>query len=93
MIDPTTLWIKIIQYNEKQAATIANLVGKTWVRRYMRPAIIVYNFVKYLLGRALKNDLIEKQYVIELSVQLWQIFKKINIGENPKIHSEPRTYV
>ena len=43
MIDPETGWFEIVRYNDKQAATIANLVGKTWLCRYPRPKIITYD--------------------------------------------------
>ena len=34
MIDPITEWLKKVQYNGKQADTIANIVKKTWLCRY-----------------------------------------------------------
>ena len=43
MIDPTTGWFEIAQYNYKQAVTIDNLVGKSCICRCPRPTIIMYN--------------------------------------------------
>ena len=37
MIDPATRWFERIKYKDKKAATIENLVGKTWICRYPRP--------------------------------------------------------
>ena len=43
VIDPATGWFEIVQYNEKQAAKIANLVEQTWLCRYPLPTIITYD--------------------------------------------------
>ena len=59
MIDPATKWFTIIEYNDKQAATIANLVEKIWLCRYPRPTIIMYDHVNELLGRVFINNLIK----------------------------------
>ena len=40
VIDPTTGWFEIVQYNNKQAATISNLVEQTWLCRYPHLKII-----------------------------------------------------
>ena len=40
MIYPTTMWIKILQYNDKHISTIANLVDQDYMCRYPRPKII-----------------------------------------------------
>ena len=61
MIDPVTGWFEIVQYNDKQAATIENLVDQTWLCRYPRLKIIIYVRVNELLGRVFKNYLIEKE--------------------------------
>ena len=65
MIDPATGWFEIVCYNDKQAATIANLVKQTWLYRYPRPTIITYDRGNEFLVHAFKNDLIEKQYGIK----------------------------
>ena len=43
MIDQEIGWFEIVQYNYKEAATMANLVEKTWLCRYPRPTIIMYD--------------------------------------------------
>ena len=60
MIDPANGWYKIVRYNDKQSATIANLVEQAWLCRYPRPAIITYNHGNELLDHAFKNYIIEK---------------------------------
>ena len=37
MIDPVTGWFEVMQYNDKRAMAIANLVETTWIYRYPRP--------------------------------------------------------
>ena len=65
MIDPATGWFERVQYNDKQAATIAILVEQTWLCRYSRPTIIKYDHGNEFLGQVFKNDLIEKEYGIK----------------------------
>ena len=55
MIDSTTGWFVIVQYNDKQASTLANVVKKTWLFRYPRPTIINYNRGNEFLGHAFKT--------------------------------------
>ena len=43
MIDPETGWFEIVRYDYKQAATISNVVEQTWLFRYPRPTIIMYD--------------------------------------------------
>ena len=59
MIYPATGWLKILQYNYKQATTITNLVEQTWLCRYIRPTIITYDRGNEFLGHAFKKYLIE----------------------------------
>ena len=65
MIEPATRWFEILKYNEKRAATISNLVEKTWLCRYPRPTIIMHDRVNEFLGHTFKNDLIENDYGIK----------------------------
>ena len=65
MIDPATGWFEIVWYNDKQAATIANLVAQTWLCRYPGPTIITYDWLNEFLGHAFKNDLIKNEYGIK----------------------------
>ena len=43
MIDPTSGWFEMVQYNNKQVSTIGNLVDQTWLCRYPRPTIITHD--------------------------------------------------
>ena len=43
MIDPVTGWFKVVQYDDKRATTIANLVENMWISRYPRPIEITYD--------------------------------------------------
>ena len=52
-------WFKIVQKNDKQSDTIENLVDKSWLFRYPRNTIIMWDCGKEFLGHAFKNDLIE----------------------------------
>ena len=65
MIDPATGWFEIVQYSDKTAANIANLVEQTWLSRYPRPTIITYDKGNEFLGHAFKNELIQKEYGIK----------------------------
>ena len=59
MIYLSTGWFEILHYNNKQYATIANLVEQTLLCRYPRPTIITYDLGNDFLGDAFTNDLIE----------------------------------
>ncbi len=43
MIDPATGWFEMTQIQDKQPATIANVVETTWLTRYPWPTRIVYD--------------------------------------------------
>ena len=43
MIDPVTLWFESVQYDDKRAIIIINLVETTWLSRYLRPIEITYD--------------------------------------------------
>ena len=68
MIDPATGWFKIAEYNDKRAATIADLVEQSWLARYPRPSIITYDQGKEFLGHAFKNSLIRNTYGIKAKI-------------------------
>ena len=68
MIDPATNWFEIAEYDDKKAATIADLVEQTWLARYPRPSIITYDKGKEFLGHAFKNSLIRDTYGIKAKV-------------------------
>ena len=65
MIDPATGWFEIVEYDDKKAATIADLVEQTWLARYPRPNIITYDRGNEFLGHAFKNSLIRDTYGIK----------------------------
>ena len=64
MIDPSTGWFEIVQYNGKQSVKIENPVDKTWLCRYPRPKIITYERENEFLDHAFKNN-IENEYEIK----------------------------
>ena len=43
MIDPVTGWSEVMQYSNKNAMTIANLVVTTWLIQYPWPIEIMYD--------------------------------------------------
>ena len=59
MIYPVTGWLEIMQYNDKRAISIANLVETTWLSRYPRPIEITYNQGSEFIGREFIKYLIE----------------------------------
>ena len=78
MIDLATGWFEIVQYNDKQAATIENLVEQTWLCLYPRPMITTYDQGVEFLGHAFKNYLIKNEYLIKA---------KCVTTENPQVNS------
>jgi hypothetical protein len=40
MIDPTTGWFEIKQYDDKKSITVTNIVEQEWLTRYPRPSLI-----------------------------------------------------
>ena len=55
MIDPVTVWFEVVQYYDKRAITIANLVETTWLSRYPIPIEITYDQGKQLLVTSSEN--------------------------------------
>jgi Integrase core domain len=43
MIDPATGWFEIVQANSKTATSIQDLLHNTWLLRYPRPQLIVFD--------------------------------------------------
>ena len=64
MIGLSTGCFEILQYNDKQASTITNLVEQTWLCKYPCPTIITYDWGNEFLGHTFKND-IKKIYGIK----------------------------
>ena len=65
MLYPAIGWFEIVQYNDKPAATIENLVDQTWLCRHPRPTIITYYCGNEFPGYTLKNNLIKTEYRIK----------------------------
>ena len=64
MIDPVTGWFKIIQYDDKRAIVIINIVKTTWLTIHLRPTEIMYDQGPEFIGREFRKSLIEKEYGI-----------------------------
>ena len=43
MIDPATGWFEVVPIDNKRADIVANKVEQTWLTRYPRPNVIMYN--------------------------------------------------
>ena len=50
MIDPATGWFEIVQYDDKRAITVANLVEQVWLSRYPWPSLITYDKGSEFIG-------------------------------------------
>ena len=55
MIHPVTRWVKIAQYDDKRAISIANLVETTWLYRYTRPIEITCDHRKEFIVHEFRN--------------------------------------
>ena len=64
MIYLATGWFEIVRYNDKQAATISNIVEQQCLCRHPCPTIFTYDRGTKFLGHAYKNDQIEREYGI-----------------------------
>ena len=64
MINPATGWFEIVEYDNKRAAKIVDLVEQMWLARYPRPSIIMYDQGKEFLGQAFKNSFLQDMYGI-----------------------------
>ena len=58
MIEPVIGWFKIIQYDDKRALSIANLVETAWLARYPKPMEIVYDQGSEFMGCEFRKSLI-----------------------------------
>ena len=57
MIDPATGWFEIVQYDDKQAITIANLVEMEWLSRYPRPVKVIFDRGNEFMGQEFRSML------------------------------------
>ena len=64
MINPITRWFEVVQYDDKRAINIANLVETTWLSRYPRPMEIMYDQEREFIGHEFRKSLIETEYGI-----------------------------
>ena len=64
MVYPVTGWIKVNQYDDKRAISIANLVKILWLYRYSRPMEIMYDQGSEFIGREFRKTPIEINYGI-----------------------------
>ena len=55
IIDPVTGLFEIVQFNDKQASIISNLVEQAWLCLYPRPTIISYDRGNEFLGHLFKK--------------------------------------
>ena len=83
MINSVTVWFEVVQYDDKRAITIANLVETTWLSRYLRPIEITYDQGKAFIGYEFRKSIIEdkngitaKQRTSEIpcQIQYWKGF-------------------
>ena len=65
IIHPETGWFEIVQYNDKQADTISNLVDQTWLCIYPSPMIITYERGNKFLVHSFNINIIEYIYGIK----------------------------
>jgi hypothetical protein len=60
MIDPTTGWFEIHQYDDKRSITVANIAEQEWFSRYPWPTQITYDRGSEFIGadfqKMIKND-------------------------------------
>ena len=66
MIDPATGWFEIAEYDDKHSITIANIVEQQWLCRYPRPDICTIDRGSEFIGDDFKNQLMEKEYGIDV---------------------------
>ena len=59
MIDLVTGWFEVVQYDDKRAITITNLVETTCLSRYPRPIEITHDQGKEFIGHEFQKSLIE----------------------------------
>ena len=63
MIDPATGWFEMEQIKDKKATTIADIVERIWLMRYLWPELIIFDKEKKFLGEF--AEMITKDYHIK----------------------------
>ena len=64
MIDPATGWFEIVQYDDKRAISIANLVEQQWLSRYPWPSLITYDRGSEFIGHEFRT-MVKDEYGIK----------------------------
>ena len=59
MIDPATGWFEVVQYPDKKAITVANLIEQQWLTRYPWPSIMTYNKGPEFVGQDFRRMVTE----------------------------------
>ena len=67
MIDPATSWFEIVEYDDKQAITVANIVEQNWLARYPRPSLVNIDRGREFIGQEFAR-MIEKDYGIKRKI-------------------------
>ena len=62
--DPVTGWFELVQYYDKGAINIANLVESNWMSSYHRPIETMYDQGKEFIGHEFRKSLIGTEYRI-----------------------------
>jgi transposase InsO family protein len=57
MIDPTTSWFEIHQYDDKRAITVANIAEEEWFSRYPWPTQVPFDRGSEFIGHEFKKML------------------------------------
>ena len=60
MIDSTTGWYQITQYDNKTVTSIENLVENPWLKKYPRPIEITYVQGSFFIGHEFRKSPIDK---------------------------------
>ena len=83
MINHVTGWFKVMEYSDKHAISIANLVETTWLTRYPWPTeithdrgsgFISYDLIKYLIEIEYGILFNSSHQVIQLPILYWNGF-------------------
>ena len=64
MIDPATGWFEVVQYDDKQSDTIADLTEQQWLSRYPWPQLVTYDRGSEFIGKEFQ-DMIRTDYGIK----------------------------
>ena len=71
MIDPVISWFKIMQYDDKRAISIADLVETTWLTNFTRTIEITYDQGSQFISHDSRKSLIETEYGMTSKPSTW----------------------